>query len=384
MSRIYKTLFSLSVFTILLGLGSCHSGWDKDPFVDESENIKKAVPQGVTQDVVPPLQSVMFIRTGQEHYVVNEGRKITITIEPELTHPGFVPQGIEIKDLEQTLPGAVFDPQTNTVTYEAKDVPEGALVKRQSVKISFFAEYEGLLHERKKEVNVLVVRQNTNKPDIERVEGFNTDIVEGNWTRVRVYVRDVDSPQGPILTFRGSGTDNGAPYIEMDEFPRRVSGDPTLWYFSGYIDLRPQGADITKTAKNLRVTMTAYSFFGVPSNAEVTEYSILSNAKKPVILTEDDVEFKVGEDNKHSFVVFDSKSEGQVTATCGPAFGVGASCDCQSIAPTAQRCLVQWSPSLPGRFPIRVNSKNTVNGSTNPIEATQSKTFYINVVNGGV
>ena len=105
---------------LLLGLSmimltACHSGWDKDPFAKEGDNIKNAVaPDEEIPKVPPPKSNTLFVDM-QQVYSVVEGETLIIPVRYKIAHPDVKLSSIQVIGLEEKFPGSMYDEEKQEI-----------------------------------------------------------------------------------------------------------------------------------------------------------------------------------------------------------------------------------------------------------------------------
>ncbi len=376
----------------LLGLSACHSGWNQDPFDGQEENVKNAVPQGGNKVQIPPIQDVMRVDV-KDTFVVREGESLNVGIDYRLLHPEFIFKGLELRDLENELPGATYNPQTRELNFQPEEgYVTGGLVVSHVLRVTLLAEYKGLIQERRKDLVFHIVKGSAEAPVIERIDNLGDTFFEGDRKAFQIYVRDEVSSDGPILVVGNySPTNkNGAHFIEYDKKGRKVSGDPTLWRFNAAVDLSsPEMSDITSSSDLFRVEVQAFSQLGVPANLKNFNFYVFTKANRPqFFMDRDEVNFTVGEQGQYSFLVVDPGQEGEVTANFVRGCPTQAECLCEGgkgAKKSLARCSVRWIPTMPGRNFLFIEAKNTVlSYDQNTMNhQTETANLVINVIQKG-
>lgn len=383
-------LFKALTVLALAGLTACHSGWDKDPFAGESDNIKNAVPQGTDQKGVPPLQGIMFIDV-EDSVNIKEGQERSIPISWRITNKNeFTFKGLEIEKLEDALPGATFDPIEGVLTFKAEDgiVPENVLFYRRPITVALMAEYKGLLQVVRKTFYINILRGNANPPEIVEINGIPENMFEEDTANIEIIVRDEASPNGPTLTLTQTNLNNrknGAQFTELDMIP--LYHGPGLFKFFGKIRL--QGTtDITSSSTRFSMYFQAFSVFGVPSSTRTGNFRVFTRASYPHYFVED-MTFTVGQKKSYTFSVVDLKKEGEITAkfqsNCATVLGETALCRCEKISGTTANgsalCTIDWTPTKAGTYDIEMNAVNTVNEGLSQMDQQSYNRFLTIKVN---
>ena len=374
----------LLLIALLAGLTACQGGWDKDPFSGQEDNVQKAVPQGGNKEKNPPVQAVMHVDVDST-YLMKEGQKKILPIDYRLLHPEFEFLSVSIPNLESELPGATFDPDTRELVFEPEEgyVPSGGLMFSSIVRISLFAEYKGLKQEIRKEVTFNVVRGSAEDPEVLSIDDIEPELFEGQRDAFKIRIKDEVSPGGPILSILNpaNGFYNGAQFITFSQNGRPVIGEPGVYEFTAYIDLR-NSKEITATSERFRFEVQAFSFMGIPSNTLRADFKVFSTASKPKFVTEN-LEVNVGEKVSYNFVVFDTKNEGilqtKFTNDCSLLAG-NAKCSCRDIR-SQSTCTLEWTPTEAGAFDFELEATNTVNQfATAQQVGTQTDRFRVTVI----
>lgn len=373
---------------ILVGLTACHSGWEKDPFANDTENVKNGQKQGTKVELNPPLQSVVFVEL-EPFYELKEGQRVVIKTGYRITHPEFKVVDFKIEDLEENFPGAVFDATTNEITWTPGDdyVPAGAIVFRRPLTISVFVEYKGLVQEVRRTASINVLRGDARAPYIREVVGFDGDIYEGQKRAFTVVVVDEVSPNGPVLSVRKrtfTSADNGTGYVEYDSNGTKDPTDPTIWRFKGSINLT-NVPEITKNYQNFYVGFVAHSSFGEASNIYSDDFRVLTKLVRPSFFTglTDARTFKKGVLNSYTFTVADVKEEGNVSAEfitdCSREPVAGADCSCTNNQ-FYSTCTIQWVPQAAGDVSFEVEATTKIDNFVLKDEITRTEKVKIKVV----
>lgn len=368
----------LLLIFLVLGLTACHSGWDKDPFANEADNVKNGVPPEKKDTAVAPIQSVLFIDI-EPFYELKIGQKAIIQIGLRKTDPAFTVTGVSVPDLEENYPGAVFDETKMQVIWTPEEdyVPESAFIRRTPLEITVYGEYQGAPRSYSKTTSINVLKGNATPPEIISVEGMNQDFVEGSVYEFKVVVRDRVSPKGPSLSAVKSGIgNNGSAYLDYPAYGIQDFNDPSLWNFLGKVDLT-KVSEITENSEKLRINFIAHSTFGEPSNLEPAAFKVYTDLKTPIFFNEKVKTFKKGTLNSYSFTVVDAKSEGKVeglfVTDCTREPYAGSVCDCTPPKGAFSTCTIEWVPQKVGTFDFEVKGINrlTINGSLAEREMTQ-------------
>lgn len=373
------------VLLSMLILSACHSGWDKDPFVAEASGVQNAVAQGTDQKGVPPLQGIVFLDV-EPYYNIYEGESRTIQATTNITHPEFKLVRMEIKNYDEEMFEFKLDQQKQEITFvgDKYHVPDGVLIQKVPFTVSVITEYKGLIQETRRESAINIMRGGQEAPIVESVVNLPRDIKEGSTTvAFKVFVRDRVSPKGPTLNMVADTNTkkNGSQYIDFNKIGVPVAGDPTLFEFTAYLNLKYVN-DMTAMSDNYSFVISAYSVFGIVSSPSRQSFTVYTKAEMPRIYVDSNLDFKMGENSKIQFMALDPSQEGLVAAqfveNCADVLA-GAICGCAPFSDSVSRCTMEWNPRVAGSFSLTVKAINTTNPNYELFKDQKENTQTLNI-----
>ena len=374
----------ITISLIGLCLSACHSGWDKDPFSNKDGNIQNAVPQGGNKIKEPPIQEVMMLDVNPT-YLLKEGGKRIITLNHRLLHPDFKFLGISIPNLDSELPGAVFDPNTNELTIETDEdyVPDGAVVFSSIVRVSLFAEYQGLKQEVRREIVFHVLKGSAQPPRIMEVTGLDPEYQEGTRKTFMVKVFDEASPTGPRLniSYDSQLKSNGAKFMIYPKKGSAVLGEPGVYTYEVNLNL---DEEITIDSSSFSFEVQAISAFGEPSRVEKRSFKVFSQAAEPFHHGENSYQWQAGAPVNNQFIVAIPQRSGRLstnfTTNCSETFGGDIRCSCRRINRLTYGCQMIGTPMKEGSHKLMFEAMTEIHkGKTFEDIKKLNKTINISV-----
>ncbi len=373
----------LLFFSLLLFLSSCFDGWKKDAFEDESESVKNAVPFNQQKEKIPPPDRDVIFMNFEPVYSVLEGETLNIPVRYSIGHPNVKFQQIVIQDSDE-FSGLTYDEKNQNISITPLEefVDISSKYKLQTVEVSLFAEYEGIVLESVAKINIMVVPRMHNRgvlSEILKTVDFPSKTSPGKEYQFKVYVHG-STEQPPSLQIfnrnkysqvRGGDSGNGgARYFSVKYPPSNGFGDEELlercgcsdkstregldiWEFDVTLNL-PENMRLFKDKDTYGIDFVAYSIYGVPSK---TLNQILNvspeTAPEPAFIGEPVVRFVRGEWNSHTFLVVNTSGISKVSARC--VSPVGSTCQCQENARHYSSCILKWKPEETGGFEVEVH-----------------------------
>jgi|GEM_PF-3159069 len=380
---------SFPILFLFLVLIACNGGFEQDPFVNESENVRNGqIPDTVEKARVPLADVIKF--DGVPNLQVEEGKLAILSFKFMPVHPDIVVIDYSFRNLETQLPGAIVDRDKKEIhwTPPVDDLFEG-LVDRRKFTLSIFLEEAGAPRTFEKHMYIDVFRSYGFGPTIESVQVLklkNDLIVEGNLTKFQVSVKDPG-----VGEFKGAGfpdlfiVPQGDPSNSLSGF-MKVDGAPEynrfqkIFTYTVVLDLK--NAEVTPESMDSKVGFFAFSTVSaLRSKIMELSFSVHSSASAPVVTAYKNATFYLGQKSTYYFQVFDPKEEGVVEAefrrNCMSSDST-AVCECQRERVFLLNCSVTWTPKKEGRTEVAVKAINSVGGQ----KASKSVTHSLLVVRG--
>ena len=387
-------------FLFLLILSSCSDGWKKDPFEDESESVKNAVPFLERKRKIPPPDRDVIFMNFEPFYSVVEGTDLKIPVKYNIGHDEVKFQRIVVRS-SNNFPGLVYDEQNEiiTITPPEETVDISSKFKLQVVEVSLFAEYKGVILESISKINVMIVPRLENRgvlPKVIKIVDLPTKVLFGREKveqdfKVYVYGSTEQPPRLQVYSDNG-----GSRYITVDQTPVNAFKDEEIlencncaaetkedgldiWEFKAKLVL-PKEMRIFTTADKYQATFVAYSIYGVPSASRHQWFTVsLDKAQEPDFVGRPVVDFFKNAWNRHAFMIVDKSGLSKVSATCESP--PGSTCQCQEEGSSSASCTLQWKPEATGEFEVNVNKISQVFDGDDLIdESSVEEKFRVHVI----
>lgn len=387
--KVMKHFNKVGLLALLLSLGACHSGWDKDPFDGEKENIKKAVEPGEEITKIPPPESnVLFIDMSSVYSVI-EGGELEIPVRYKIAHPEVELSGIDVLELEDKFPQAVFDQEKSVLRIQTSHdyVPVDAPYVVEPLTIAFRNVYQGQEQEVKKTIVIHVLPENTQAPIIKdvRIEGvgaFGSVVAAGETRTVTVFVKDSSTEYSPrIRTFDHQAFRKSIPISQFVNFLDDGVYNPQtqLWEIEGTLTLPPL-LHVEQLRRDIALEFYAYSVTGVPSRGIRESFRVNPDGlAKPVMVAEPTIRFALNSEASYTITAFDPRGQGDVSLSC-PSKPNGMRCICGTSNVDFGKvayCTLNWTPKSTSSFRLKMRAINKVGNFGTTVTKTLDKEFTL-------
>lgn len=368
---------SLMLSGLVLLLAACGS---QDPMKNQSDDVKNGNPPGVNKPK-ETVEAKDIVFDNEEFYTIKEGESVTITVNARYLKNAedfeiiFKNQeqfeNVQVSTVKGSHTGKGLTPAKITITWIPK-IDNGDFMKKTS--FDFLISIPELGVSTSKSIPVFIERK-LETPSILRQENMPSVMREGDVAMAVIYVMDVTAEdqdgKRPVLSvdYESKGVPQISPYIGIGA--ARSVGNHT-WAFDIRFDLQ---AELTDSQYSTNVRFVAKNRFGLVSTHQEYPFEIKTNLLKPTItwINKSEVNFKVGQKNAYSFMILDSRFEGDVTWDVSASelakWPGTASFDCQYVtAPNGASksqavCTLTWDIP-PGTKDALKNLKLTVKNSS--------------------